>query len=264
MRRAAVLEPAATLLRRAWCWWRGRQNRGGRAGQRAFQGIGGGAWPGCRGWGNVGAGGSAGSSASGARSLGNADGRSTVGVPPASRPRRKGRRSASDRSSTRTMCGVSVRTMSDSWASLRLLANRRPINGRSLRPGKPGHHRALFVTDQTGEHVGFTVLEPDRRRDLAIAERRQAVQRARDVAQRHLQRQRHFVVVMRPRRDVDVHADGFVDERGDRLLVDAARGDRGEGRDRDRYALAKPRLRGNPLRCSQLRIGKRPGRRCRT
>ena len=97
------------------------------------------------------------------------------GSPPASRPRRKGRRSASDRSSTRTMCGVSVRTMSDSCTSLRLLANSRPISGRSLRPGMPGHHRALFVADQAGEHVGLAVLEPDRRGDLAIAEGRQPV-----------------------------------------------------------------------------------------
>ena len=185
-------------------------------------------------------------------------------VAPASRPRRKGRRSASERSSTRTMCGVSVRTMSDSWASLRLLANSRPINGRSLRPGRPGHHRALLVADQTGEHVGFAVLQPDRRRDLPIAEGRQAIQRARHVAQRHLQRQRHLVVVMRPRRDVDVHADRFVDERGDRLLVDAAGGDRREGRHRHGHALAEARLRGDRPRTFATADWQASGSTCRT
>ena len=45
-----------------------------------------------------------------------------------------------------------------------------------------------------------------------------------------LQRQRHLVVVMRARRDVDVHADVLVIERRDRLLVDPAGGDRRERR----------------------------------
>ena len=56
---------------------------------------------------------------------------------PESRPSRNGRRSLSDRSSTRTMCGVSVRMMSVCCVSLWLLANSRPMSGRSLRPGTP-------------------------------------------------------------------------------------------------------------------------------
>ena len=46
------------------------------------------------------------------------------------------------------------------------------------------------------------------------------------------QRQRHLAVVMRARRDVDVHADVLVVERRDRLLRDAAGGDGRERRDR--------------------------------
>ena len=65
---------------------------------------------------------------------------------------------------------------------------------------------------------------------------------------RDLQRQRHVVVVMRARRDVDVDADVLVVERGDRLLRRAAGGDRREGRDRDRHLLAEARLRRRCLR----------------
>ena len=35
--------------------------------------------------------------------------------------------------------------------------------GRSLSPGTPDEHGALVVADQAGEHVGFAVLQPDRR-----------------------------------------------------------------------------------------------------
>ena len=67
---------------------------------------------------------------------------------------------------------------------------------------------------------------------------------------RDLQRQRHVVVVMRARRDVDVHADVLVVERGDRLLRRAAGGDRRERRHRHRHLLAESRLRRRCLRRS--------------
>src|SRR3990167_8922234 len=58
-------------------------------------------------------------------------------------------------------------------------------------------HRALVVADQSREHVRFTVPQADRRRDLAVAEGRQAAEsRTGDAAHRQLQRQRDLVVVM--------------------------------------------------------------------
>ncbi len=130
----------------------------------------------------------------------------------------------------------------------------------SLRPGDAFECPALVVADQAGQQVGLAVLQPDHRVDLAIAERGQPAEAdARDVADGNLQRQRHLIVVVRPRRDVDVHADVLVVERRDRLLGDAAGGDRRERRDRHRHALAEPGLRGNAFRGPQLRVGQRAG-----
>ena len=166
--------------------------------------------------------------------------RSRIG-PPVSRPTRNGRRSTSVRSSTRTMCGVSVMMMSVSLRSVVLWANSRPMSGMSLSPGMPVERRPLLVADESGQHAGFAVAQADDRVDRPVAERRQAaVAFARDGADLHLERQRHVVVVVRARRDVDVHADVLVDVRRDRLLVHAAGGDRREGRVRHRHALAEP------------------------
>ena len=60
---------------------------------------------------------------------------------------------------------------------------------------------------------------------------------------------------MRARRDVDVDADVPVVERRDRLLVDAAGGDRRECRDRHGHFFAESRLRRDAFRGAQLRIG---------
>ncbi len=60
------------------------------------------------------------------------------------------------------------------------------------------------------------------------------------------------------RGDVDVHADVLVVERRDRLLCDAASGERGEGRHWHRHALTESRLRGHAFRGSELRVGQRP------
>ena len=64
--------------------------------------------------------------------------------------------------------------------------------------------------------------------------------------------------MVRARGDVDVHANRPVIERGDRLLVDPAGCDRRKRGHRDRDLLTKPRLGGEPLRCSQLRVGENP------
>ena len=93
-------------------------------------------WRGC---GNAGTGAGCASGAIGPGSRGTcgtagiSDPRSSAPV----RPRRNGLRSASDTSSVRTMCGVSVRMMSVCVDSLRLRANSRPTSGMSLRPGTP-------------------------------------------------------------------------------------------------------------------------------
>ena len=179
-------------------------------------------------------------------------------APAAGRQRNRGRRGTpagrlSSTSSTRMMCGVSVRMMSVCCVvSVRECANSRPTTGRSLSPGIPSSDAPLVVADEAGQHVGFAVPQPNHRVDLAIAERRQPAEaRRRKCSDRHLQRQRHVVVVMRARRDVDVHADVLVVERGDRLLRRAAGGDRRERRDRDRHALAESRLRRRCLpRCA--------------
>ena len=52
----------------------------------------------------------------------------------------------------------------------------------------------------------------------------------------------------------------LVDVRRDRLLVDAAGGDRRERRHRNRHALAESRLRRDAFGRAQLRVGQRPGR----
>src|SRR5215510_11228618 len=62
---------------------------------------------------------------------------------------------------------------------------------------------------------------------------------------------------MRTRRDVQVHADVLVIERGDRLLLDAAGGNRRERRDRYGNALAESRLRRHSLGGPELRIRQR-------
>ena len=92
--------------------------------------------------------------------------------PPAPRPSRNGRRSASLTCSVLTMCGVSVRMMSVCVDSLRFLANIRPTSGRSISPGTPAD-RALFVANQPGEHVRLSVPQANRGRDLARREGRQ-------------------------------------------------------------------------------------------
>ena len=120
-------------------------------------------------------------------------------------------------------------------------------------------HRALVVADQSREHVRFTVPQADRRRDLAVAEGRQAAEsRTGDAAHRQLQRQRDLVVVMGAGGDVDVHPDILVLVRRDRLLVDAAGGDGGERGDRHGHPLTEPRLCGDALRRAYVRIGERP------
>ena len=154
-----------------------------------------------------------------------------------------------------SVCVVSVCVCAKSW----------PTSGRSLSPGTPSSTRPLVVANQAGEHVGLAVPQPDDRVDLAVAERRQAAEAgARDALHRDLQRQRHLVVVMRARRDVDVHADVLVVERGDRLLRRAAGGDRREGRDRHRHAFAEPRLRRHAFGRAQLRVRERRACSCRS
>ena len=161
-----------------------------------------------------------------------------------SRPTRNGRRSASVRSRTRMMCGVSVRMTSVCVVDFVLCANRRPTSGMSLRPGHAVERVAFFVADQARQHVRLAVTQPDDRLDFAIAERRQPAEaRAGDVGDRHRQVQRYVVVVVHARRDVDVHADVLVVERRDRLLRRAARRNRRERRDGDRHAIAEFRLR---------------------
>ena len=167
---------------------------------------------------------------------------SSIGPPPSpSRPTRNGRRSVSVRSSTRTMRGVSVRTMSVSCVS-RFGVGEQPADDRQVaQAGHALEHAALVVANQAGEQVRLAVLQPDHRVDRAVAERRQPAEAgARDAADLDLERQRHLVVVMGARRDVDVHADVLVVERRDRLLRHAAGGDRREGGDRHRHALAEP------------------------
>ncbi|PYR66070.1 MAG: hypothetical protein DMF88_17665 [Acidobacteria bacterium] len=43
----------------------------------------------------------------------------------------------------------------------------------------PFQRRPLVVADEAGEQVGLAVAQPDRRRDLAVAERRQPSRRRR-------------------------------------------------------------------------------------
>src|SRR5438093_7383350 len=79
--------------------------------------------------------------------------------------------------------------------------------------------RALIVANQPGEHVGLALAQPDDGVDLAVAERREPAESgARDAAHLHPDRQRHVVVMVRARRDVDVDADVLVGERRNRLL----------------------------------------------
>ena len=174
-------------------------------------------------------------------------------------PRGTRRRSVSVRSSTRTMCGVSVRMMSV-CVRLGLVVREQPADDRQVAQARDAVQRApLVVADEPGQHVGFAVAQPDHRVDLAIAERRQTAEAgSRDALNADFQRQRHVVVVVRARRDVDVDADVLVVERRDRLLRRAAGGDRRERRDRHRHALAEPRLRGHAFRGPQLRVGQRP------
>ncbi len=186
-------------------------------------------------------------------------GSSAGAAPPGrSRPRRNGRRSDSDRSRTRTMCGVSVSTMSVSCDSAPVAREQPPDEREIDQPRDAREHRALVVADQSGQHVRLAVLQPDRRGDFTIAERRQPAEAtSRDVAQRHLERQRHVVVVVRARQDVDVHADVLVDERRDRLLVDASRRDWRKRRHRHRHAVAEAGLGGDPFRRAELRVRER-------
>ena len=95
-------------------------------------------------------------------------GRSTGVTPPVPplRPSRNGRKSASVTSSTRTICGVSVRMMSVWSDSFLLRANRRPMSGMSTQSWHASEHRALLVADEAGEHIGLAILQPDGRGNL--------------------------------------------------------------------------------------------------
>ena len=115
-----------------------------------------------------------------------------------SRPTRNARRSPSLRSSTRTMCGVSVRMMSR-LGGLDPVVREQPADDREVaQPRDAVEHAPLVVANQPGQHVGFAVPQPDHGVDLAIAERRQ-------VAEAHVPEmlctatfsvKRHIVVVM--------------------------------------------------------------------
>src|SRR5436190_22153933 len=83
----------------------------------------------------------------------------------------------------------------------------------------------FIVSNQPREHVRLAVAQADHRADLAVAERWQpAESRSRDALYRNLERQADLVVEVQARRDVDVHADVFVDVRRQRLLWRTARG----------------------------------------
>ena len=150
--------------------------------------------------------------------------------------------------------------------ALLVVLREQPSDDRQVaQAGDAFERRPLFVANQPGEQVGLAVAQADRRVDVARAERRQVVvARAREVAHLELQPQRDVVVVVHPRRDLDVHANGAVGERGDRLLVDAAGGDRRKGHARHRHIVAEPRGRGDAVRRAQLRVGERAARRRRT
>ena len=154
---------------------RGAGGIGEAVGCRARPAVGGGCRrpaPGCRRR-RVGAAARAASAAAAARAAAAAP----SAAPIESRPTRNGRRSASVRSSTRMMCGVSVRMMSvcvgRSSACARTAGR---CSGMSLSPGMPSSDLPLVVADQAGQHVRLAVAQPDDRVDLAVAERRQAAE----------------------------------------------------------------------------------------
>ena len=108
---------------------------------------------------------------------------------PLSRPTRNGCRSSARKSSTRTMRGVSVRMMSVSCVSLRVVREEAADDREVAQPGNAGQHRALVVANEAGEHVGLAVLQPDHGVDRAVAERRQIAEaRARNAAHLDLAR----------------------------------------------------------------------------
>ena len=157
--------------------------------------------------------------------------------------------------------GVSISTTSVCLRLLVVLREEAADDRQVAQAGDAIERRPLFVADQAGEQVGLAVLQPDRGVDVARAERRQVVVAdAGEVAHLELQPQRDVVVVVQPRRDLDVDADGAVGERGDRLLVDAAGGDRREGHARHRHVVAEARRWRQAVRRAQLRVGERAAR----
>ena len=121
------------------------------------------------------------------------------------------------------------------------MANARQV----AQPGNAVPCAALVVADQTGEHVRLAIPQSNLRLDFPVTEGWDPAETfSGDARDRDDERQRDGVIEVRARCDVDVDADVFVVERGDRLLRDATSGNRGKRRHRNRNPLAKPRLRG--------------------
>ena len=71
------------------------------------------------------------------------------------------------------MCGVSVSTTSV-CVGLLAVVREQPADDRQIaQAGNAFHDRPLVVANQAGEQVRLAVAQPDRRGDLAVAERRQ-------------------------------------------------------------------------------------------
>ena len=82
-----------------------------------------------------------------------------------------------------------------------------PDDRQIAQAGNAFHDRPLVVANEAGEKVRLAVAKPDRRGDLAVAECRQPAEACSgQTRDDDLQRQRHIIVVVRPRRDVDVDA----------------------------------------------------------
>ena len=170
-------------------------------------------------------------------------------------PDLEGCRSFSVRFSTRTMRGVNVRMMSVSAFPCGC-SEHRADDRNVAEPRNTGERRSLFVANQAPEHVRFAVFQANHGVDCAAPERRKAPKsRPGNAAQLDLQRKRDRIVMMRARRDVDIHADGLVVERRDRLRLNTAGGDRRKGRDRHGNTLAEPRLGRHAFGRPQLWIG---------
>ena len=205
--------------------------------------------------------GGGGCAAGGGGAVSRMTGRSITPPAPAdpARPTRKGRKSSS---SQVQHAHDARRQRQDDVGLLRLAAVVREQSSHERKVAQPGHpfeHAPLVVADQARQQVRLAVLQADHGVDLAIAEGGQPAEAgAGNTADQNLQRQRHLAIVMRARRDVDVHADVLVVERRDRLLRDAAGRDRREHRDRHRHTLAEPRLRGHAFRRAELGVRQRP------